>query len=507
MIKKVLIANRGEIALRIQKAADKLGLKSVITVSDADKETLFARNAQEIAYLDGHNAKDTYLSIDKILKAAKDHECNAVHPGYGFLSEQANFVEAVENAGLIFIGPSADSMRALGDKLAAKALAVQNRVPCLQAIPDNSSEERLLKSLKGQKFPLLIKAAAGGGGRGMRIVRTKEELMPSLELARSEALKFFSDGRVYLERFLEKPRHVEVQVIGDNFGNIFHLGTRDCSTQRRHQKLIEEAPAPNIKPKVREKIHAAAVALAKAVNYNSVGTAEFLLQGDEFFFLEMNTRIQVEHPVTEIITGLDLVALQIKVANNEKIPFTQKKVKFKGHAIEYRIYAENPQKDFQPELGVIGQITRPKHKSLREDFGLTTGDKLSPYYDAMLGKVIISGKKREETLKLSKKLLKDYTIESPSTTLDFHRWILQNKAFCKKPVDIGFVKNEYKPININIEILELPDSSCVAIPCKEDGTRAKEKYCRRAYTKEVAENAVRKEVLSKVSTAVLFNDK
>lgn len=504
-IKKVLIANRGEIALRVQQTCQKLGLECAITVSDADKGSTFSKLAKEIAPISGQAARDTYLSIDKLIEAAKRHKCDAVHPGYGFLSEQPAFAEAVVHAGMTFIGPTAASMRALGDKLSAKELAIKNKVPCLQAVPDNQSEETLLKNLKGLKFPLLIKAAAGGGGRGMRIVRTKEELMPSLELARSEAQKFFSDGRVYLERFLEKPRHVEVQILGDSHGNVVHFGTRDCSAQRRHQKLVEEAPAPNIPAKVREKIHAAACKLARAVSYNSVGTAEFLYQDQEFFFLEMNTRIQVEHPVTEIIVGLDLIEQQINVAEGNEIPFRQNQVKFKGHAIEYRIYAEDSKNNFMPAMGTIGEIKRPKASFLREDFGLSTGDRVTPFYDAMLGKIIIKADSRKQALDRSKKILKDYKIEGLPTTLDFHRWILNRKEFLKNPVDIGFIEREFIVHETKFETMDLPDGSFIAVPLSKEGVRAKEKFCRRASSKELAIQAVRDEVLLNSKLQKIFS--
>jgi len=531
-INKVLIANRGEIALRIQRTCQRLGIGCAITVSEPDRSATFARFAEEPANISGSAARDSYLSIPKMIEAALNHGCNAVHPGYGFLSEQPAFAEAVQKAGLIFIGPRPECMRQLGDKLLAREQALQNNVPHLVGIEDKGSEEELLSKAEKMGFPLLIKAAAGGGGRGMRVVRSPHELKEAIKTARSEAEKFFSDGRVYLERFIEKPRHVEVQVFGDSHGNIIHLGTRDCSAQRRHQKLIEEAPAPFLSDKLREKIHQAAIRLASSVKYNSAGTVEFLVEDQEFFFLEMNTRIQVEHPVTEAITGLDLIEMQIRVAEGQPLGISQSEVRFTGHAMEFRIYAENPAENFAPALGTIESVERPNLDYLREDFGLNTGDKVTPYYDAMLSKIIVHGSTREQVISRSRVALESYFVRGLPTTLEFHRWIIANKEFRNSAIDIGFIERKFIPqankflsseeaqdskhekptegmlsqqfffyeaslsgYQYDIEILHAPDGSFIAIPRDENGKRAKEEFCRRGWMRDGTLKALREEVL------------
>ena len=531
-INKVLIANRGEIALRIQRSCQRLGIGCAITISEADKNLAFARFAEEPAYITGLAAKDCYLSIPKIIEAAKKAGCDAIHPGYGFLSEQKSFAKAIEKEGLIFIGPRSECMEAMGDKLLARQQAFQNDVPCLPGLEISQVDEKVFEKLTQIGFPLLIKAAAGGGGRGMRVARNQTELKELLPVASSEAEKFFSDGRLYVERFLDRPRHVEVQVFGDNFGNVIHLGTRDCSMQRRHQKLIEEAPASGLSSTLEKNLLDAAVRLTKSVAYNNAGTLEFLVDGEEFYFLEMNTRIQVEHPVSESITNLDLIELQIRVAQGEALPVSQAEVTFSGHAIEFRVYAEDPLENFLPVLGTIEAIHRPNTEYLREDFAVSQGDKLSPYYDALLTKLIITANSREEALARSRNVVRSYKIDGMPTTLDFHRWVLDQKDFSKCPQDIAYVSREFLPniqelkatklqksnaksdlptgflkrdlllyqsltysLEYEIELLQLEDSSFVAIPKNSDGKRAKEEYCRRAWQKEEALQALRDEIL------------
>lgn len=442
-IKKVLIANRGEIALRIQRACHKLGIKSVSIASDADKSSMFARMAEELVLIGGLTAHDSYLDIDKVIKAAKDSGCDAVHPGYGFLSENAAFAERVLKEGLIFIGPVPESIRILGSKTLAREAVTKKGVPTTPGTGGGLSNQELVSAAEKIGFPVIIKAVSGGGGRGMRVVNSKEEMNEILPRARAEAKKNFASDDVYLEKYIINPRHVEVQVFGDSHGNVVHFGTRDCSTQRRHQKLIEEAPAPFLKDSIREAIHSAAVNAAKSVYYINAGTAEFLVSGDSFYFLEMNTRIQVEHPVSEEVYGTDLVALQLEVAMGGRVP-PQNQIQPKGHAIEFRIYAEDPENNFSPIIGKIDHIKRCNEPFLREDYGFESGDEVTPYYDAMLSKVIVKGSTRDEAIERSARILKSYKVEGLKTTIPFHRWILNHKDFKERGIDIGFIDREFK---------------------------------------------------------------
>lgn len=466
-ITKVFIANRGEIALRIQRACSKLNLASVTAVSDADLRSKAAREAQEVQRVGPAPAALSYLSVEAILNAAHRSGCDALHPGYGFLSENAEFAEAVIRSGLVWIGPSPDAIRAIGSKTAGRTQAHAQKVPVTPGTEGGLSDAQLIAATGALGFPLLIKAVGGGGGRGMRIVRSIDELADALPRARNEALKNFSNPDVYLERFLDRPRHIEVQVMGDSHGNVIHLGTRDCSTQRRHQKLIEEAPAPGLSTELREKIHRAAVRIARSVGYDNAGTLEFLLEGKQFYFLEMNTRIQVEHPVSEMITGIDLVELQLRVAQGEKLPLTQAKVRFRGHAIEFRINAEDPAQHFAPTRGTVRSWIRPEaDERIREDSGYDAGDEVSLHYDGMMSKVIVHGKNRRDALKLAAKHLETYEIEGLNTTLPFYRWLLRTNVFTEAPVDIGFVEREFSP-----EILQEFAASQVADQeHKGDGT-------------------------------------
>ncbi|RIL02551.1 MAG: hypothetical protein DCC75_13255, partial [Proteobacteria bacterium] len=397
-INKVLIANRGEIALRIKRACRKLGIRSAAIVSEADKNSLFAREAEELYVIGPAPARESYLAADKIIAAAKELGCDAIHPGYGFLSENAEFARKVIDNGLVFVGPSPESIEALGSKTKARAHVKRFGVPVTPGSEGGLSDQRLVELAAQIGFPVIVKAVAGGGGRGMRIVNSAGELTQILPRARAEALKNFASDDVYLEKFIEQPRHVEVQILGDAFGHVIHLGTRDCSTQRRHQKLVEEAPAPNLSSDLRERIHMAAVNAAKSVSYQNAGTAEFLVKGEEFYFLEMNTRIQVEHPATEMVTGVDLVELQLKVAQGERIPWSQDQITFDGHAIEFRIYAEDPANNFAPSPGRITRLKRNDAPYVREDIGFSEGDEISLHYDAMISKLIVKGENRSDAI-------------------------------------------------------------------------------------------------------------
>lgn len=444
-ITKVLIANRGEIALRIQRACDKLKIKYLSICSEADKESLFARKAQELAVIGPPAAKESYLAGDKIIEAAKKHGCDAVHPGYGFLSENADFAGSVEKAGLIFIGPSSASISALGSKSKARELARLADVPTTPGSAGGLADADLIKAANEIGYPVLLKAIAGGGGRGMRLAQSASELEVALPLARAEAKKNFGSENVYLEKFIIKPRHVEVQIFGDKQGNLIHLGTRDCSCQRRHQKLVEEAPAPALSPQLRESLHRCALAVAAQAGYYNAGTAEFLVVEDSFYFLEMNTRIQVEHPVTECVTGLDLVELQLKVAAGEPLGIAQSDVRFSGHAIEYRIYAEDPWKGFLPATGQITKLVRPSGEGIREDFGYEEGDKVPPYYDAMLSKLVVHASDRGACIAKSRDILRSYVLRGVPSSIDYHQWLLYNNSFRASPVDISWVEREFGP--------------------------------------------------------------
>lgn len=441
-INKLLIANRGEIALRIQRACKKLGIKTVSIASEADKNSMFARQAEELIIIGKPAPQDSYLNIEKIIKAAKESGADAVHPGYGFLSESYLFAERLAQEGITLVGPDVEAIRIMASKTEARASVSKYNVPFAPGSEGGLSDQQLLAKAKEIGCPVIIKASYGGGGRGMRIINDLSEMEQSLLRARAEALKNFGNADVYIEKYILHPRHVEVQVFGDKHGNIVHFGTRDCSTQRRHQKLIEEAPAPFIEEGLRERIHQAAILAAKSVNYVNAGTIEFLLSGSEFYFLEMNTRIQVEHPVSEEVTGWDLVELQLRIAMGEKLP-SQKEIKVRGHAIEFRIYAEDPRNNFVPAIGKITKLNRPKADYLREDYGFEEGDEVTPYYDAMISKLIVKGETRNQALERSKLALKQYEVGGLKTTIDFHRWLLMFSPFKDAPIDIGFIEREF----------------------------------------------------------------
>jgi acetyl-CoA carboxylase biotin carboxylase subunit len=428
----VLIANRGEIAVRIIRACRDLGLRSVAIHSDADAGAPHVRLADEAIAIGGNAAADSYLVIDKILAAARQSGAQAIHPGYGFLSENADFADACRDAGLQFIGPRGDVIRAMGSKVASRQLMKAAGVPI---VPGDTTPiatvEELMQRAGDIGFPLAVKAAAGGGGKGFRVAWKSEDAGAAFDGARSEGERFFGDGTVYVERYLPNPRHVEVQVVADEHGNVVHLGERDCSVQRRHQKLIEEAPAPAVDARLRDRIGAIAVEAARSIGYTSVGTIEGLLVDGEYYFLEMNTRLQVEHPVTELVTGIDLVQTQIQIAQGLPLAFDQSDVTFRGHAIECRINAEDASKGFLPRPGSISAYREPQGDGVRVDSGVEAGSTVTPFYDPLMAKLIVWDEDRERATRRMLAALADYQIDGLKTLLPFHRAFLATEEWAR----------------------------------------------------------------------------
>ncbi len=442
MFNKVLIANRGEIALRIIRACRELGIRTVAVYSKADADSLAVRFADEAVCIGPAQSASSYLLIDRILSVAAICDADAVHPGYGFLAENAYFAEACRKHGITFIGPTPEAMRALGDKAVARETMKKAGVP---TTPGSDgliiSEADALKTAHQLKYPVIIKAVAGGGGRGMRIAHNDASLIQGYHAARTEAENAFGNGALYMEKYLVNPRHIEIQILGDNYGNVIHLGERDCSVQRRNQKLIEESPSPVLTPKLRDKIGAAAVKAAKAAGYTNAGTIEFLYTEDgSFYFMEMNTRIQVEHPVTETVTGIDLIKAQIRIAAGERLSIRQKDVRFSGHAIECRINAEDPFNNFTPSPGKVELIIPPGGMNVRVDSHVYSGYQIPPYYDSMIAKLIVHGDTREEALAICRRALDEFTVEGIKTTIPFQKQILANKDFVAGKYDTGFIE-------------------------------------------------------------------
>jgi geranyl-CoA carboxylase alpha subunit len=438
---KILVANRGEIAVRIIRSARALGFRTVAVYSEADAGAPHVSLADESVPIGPPAVAASYLNVERLLKAAAITGADAVHPGYGFLSENADFAEACEKAGLIFIGPSADAIRLMGNKAEAKRRMIEAGVHCVPGYEGkDQSDAAFVKAAEKIGFPVMVKAAAGGGGRGMRLVEKKDQLAAALAAARSEAKNAFGSDELILEKAVARPRHVEFQVFGDAHGNIVHLGERDCSVQRRHQKVIEEAPCPVMTPELREKMGQAAITVARSIHYEGAGTVEFLLdpQG-KFYFLEMNTRLQVEHPVTECITGLDLVALQIHVARGEKLPLTQKDVEFGGHAIEARLYAEDPSNNFLPASGRVDVWRPPAGDGIRVDHGLNEGQDISPFYDPMIAKLIAWGATRDEARQRLIRALEDTVVFGPVTNREFLVKILAHERFASGEATTAFL--------------------------------------------------------------------
>ncbi len=441
MFHKILIANRGEIAIRVIRACKELGIKTVAVYSTADTESLHVKLADESVCIGPPPSIHSYLNINAIISAAELTDAEAIHPGYGFLSENARFAEVCEQCGITFIGPSAESMRVMGDKISARQAVIEHGVPILPGTKDNvKSVDEALKIAKEIGFPVIIKATAGGGGRGMKIVHSQATLANAFATARAEALAGFGNAEVYIEKYCIEPRHVEIQILADKHGNCIHLGERDCSIQRRHQKIIEEAPCPILTPETRKAMGDAAIKAAKAVNYSSVGTVEFLLdKSGEFFFMEMNTRIQVEHPVTEMITGVDLVREQIRSAAGLPLRYKQKDIKINGHAIECRINAEDPFK-FTPCPGKITAYHQPGGLGIRVDSFVYDQYNVLPHYDSMIGKLIVHADTREDAIRRMARALDEYIIEGIKTTIFFHKRIMTNKDFIEGNVDTSFLE-------------------------------------------------------------------
>jgi acetyl-CoA carboxylase biotin carboxylase subunit len=429
MLNKVLVANRGEIALRVMRACQELEIPAVAVYSDADEEALHVRHADEAVRIGPPPAGKSYLNVEALLEAAKETGAEGIHPGYGFLAENASFAAACRDAGLTFIGPSAEAIEKMGNKSAARRIATDAEVPVVPGSEESASDDGAVETAGEIGYPVMVKAAAGGGGRGIRVAENEEELRKAVRVARQEAEKAFGDGSLYLEKLLIGPRHVEVQVIGDHDGNVIHLYERECSMQRRRQKIIEEAPSPGISPEVREKMAGAAVRLAREVGYTSAGTVEFLVEGDEFYFIEMNTRIQVEHPVTETLTGVDLVKEQLRISSGEPLSLGQEDVPFEGHAIEFRINAEDPEKDFMPSPGEISFLDVPGGPGVRVDSAIYQGYKIPPFYDSLVAKLIVWALTREEAINRARRALREYRIEGLKTTIPLHVRLLEDDAF------------------------------------------------------------------------------
>lgn len=442
-IRKVLIANRGEIAVRVIKTLDRLGVESVAVYSDPDRGSPHVMMASEAYPLEGTSSAETYLDIDKIIDIARRAEVDAIHPGYGFLSENALFAERVEDAGMIFIGPPAAAIRAMGDKLEARAMAQAHGVPIvagtLHPVRDISHARQKAEEVG---YPVLLKAAAGGGGKGMRVVWERSSFDEQFDRARSEARNAFGNDAVYIEKYIERPRHIEIQIAADAHGHIVHLFERECSIQRRHQKVIEEAPANHLQPKVVLAMAQAAMAIARACGYRNAGTVEFLVDDHQrFYFLEMNTRLQVEHPVTEMITGIDLVELQLRIAEGKPLPFRQEEIQRNGHAIELRVYAEDPRQNFMPSTGVLSKYCEPTGPGIRVDSGVMAGMEIPVWYDPLLAKLIVWGQTRAQAIERMKRAISNYVIEGVATTLPFGAQVMLHPDFVDGNYATDFVEH------------------------------------------------------------------
>jgi pyruvate carboxylase subunit A len=444
-MKKILVANRGEIALRVMKTIQKMGIKTVAVYSTADRNSPHVRFADEAVLLGEAPSNQSYLLGDKIIEVARKLEVDGIHPGYGFLSENAEFAEKVEKNGMTWIGPGSKAIRIMGSKLAAKDAVKKYDIPMVPGIDEAISDSEKAKQIAREiGFPILIKASAGGGGKGMRIVEKEKDLEDQMKRAISEAESAFGDGSVFIEKYIGSPRHIEIQVLADTHSNFVHLFERECSIQRRHQKVVEEAPSVVLDEVLRQKMGEAAVRVARACDYVGAGTVEFLLdENKNFYFLEMNTRLQVEHPVTELITGKDLVEQQIRVARGEKLQFSQEDLRINGHAVELRVYAEDPIEDFMPSVGLLKKYRGPSGENIRLDDGFEEGMEVPIYYDPMLAKLITYGKTREEAIQMMIKAIDQYEVEGVSTTLAFGKFVFEHKAFRSGNFDTHFVKNYY----------------------------------------------------------------
>jgi len=452
-MQKILVANRGEIALRIMRTLRKMGIRSVAVYSEADRHSPHVRYADEAVCLGPAPSNQSYLRGDAIIDICKQLGVDGIHPGYGFLSENATFARKVTEAGITFIGPSPEAMEVMGSKLAAKECVKKYNIPMVPGIDEAITDVTLAKKIAAEVgYPVLIKASAGGGGKGMRIVEQESDLEEQMERAISEATSSFGDGSVFIEKYVSSPRHIEVQVLADNYGNCIHLFERECSIQRRHQKVVEESPSSVLTPAIRKQMGEAAVMVAKSCNYTSTGTVEFLMDDKlNFYFLEMNTRLQVEHPVTEMITGIDLVEEQVKIARGEQLSFTQDDLIINGHAIELRVYAEDPLNNFMPSIGTLTRYEPPSGEGIRVDDGYEQGMQIPIYYDPMIAKLATHGKNRIEAIQKMLAAIEAYGIEGVSTTMPFGRFVFQHEAFISGHFDTHFVKNYYTPAHIENE--------------------------------------------------------
>ncbi|HSJ69753.1 MAG TPA: acetyl-CoA carboxylase biotin carboxylase subunit [Anditalea sp.] len=462
-IKKILVANRGEISLRVMRTAREMGIKTVAVYSEADRNALHVRYADEAVCLGPPPSAQSYLLGDKIIDLCKEMAVDAIHPGYGFLSENAGFAKKVTEAGLIFIGPSPEAIEVMGSKLAAKQAVSKYDIPMVPGTEEAISDIPAAKKTAAEiGYPILIKASAGGGGKGMRIVENEEEFEEQMQRAISEAVSAFGDGAVFIEKYITSPRHIEIQVLGDQHGNVVHLFERECSVQRRHQKVIEEAPSAVITEEKRNEMGQAAIAVAKACNYYGAGTVEFIVDENlDFYFLEMNTRLQVEHPVTEMITGKDLVLEQILIAEGKPLSFTQDDLKIQGHAVEVRVYAEDPRNNFLPDIGKLITYQRPQGPGIRVDDGFEQGMDIPIYYDPMIAKLVTHAENRQNAINRMVRAIDDYRITGIETTLPFCRFVLLHDAFVSGDFDTKFVEKYFTPDKLN-EVFSDDDMNILA---------------------------------------------
>jgi propionyl-CoA carboxylase alpha chain len=465
-MKKLLVANRGEIAIRVMKTAHKMGIKTVAVFSTADRNAPHVKFANEAVCIGEAPSNQSYLCGNKIIDVAKTLNVDAIHPGYGFLSENANFAELCEKNSIIFVGPKSKAIKIMGSKLEAKEAVKAYNIPMVPGVDEAITDIKKAQEIANKiGFPILIKASAGGGGKGMRIVENKSDLESQMNRAISEATSAFGDGSVFIEKYITSPRHIEIQIMADSHGNVLHLFERECSIQRRHQKVVEEAPSCILTPQIRQKMGEAAIKVAKSCDYLGAGTVEFLLDADlNFYFLEMNTRLQVEHPVTELISGVDLVELQIRVARGEALSMQQEDLKINGHALELRVYAEDPLNNFLPSVGHLDVYKIPEGKGIRVDNGFEEGMDIPIYYDPMLSKLITYGKTREEAIQLMINAIENYIIKGVETTLPFGKYVCEHDAFRSGNFDTHFVKNYYSPEALKQETLnEAKIASLIAV--------------------------------------------
>jgi propionyl-CoA carboxylase alpha chain len=487
-IKKILVANRGEIALRVMRSARELGIKTVAIYSEADRNALHVRYADEAVCVGPPASSESYLRIDKIIETCKKLKVDAIHPGYGFLSENADFARQVEKEGIIFIGPSAESIEIMGDKLSAKAAVLKRDVPLVPGLDKAITDIKLAKEKADEiGYPILIKASAGGGGKGMRIVEDPADFESQMDRAVSEAKNAFGNGAVFLEKFVTSPRHIEIQVLGDQKGNVVHLFERECSIQRRHQKVIEEAPSSVLTPEIREQMGQAAIDVAKSCNYYGAGTVEFIVDNKlNFYFLEMNTRLQVEHPVTEQITGVDLVKEQIRIAEGKALSIKQEDLTIKGHAVEVRVYAEDPQNNFLPDIGNLKVYKRPQGTGVRVDDGFEQGMDIPIHYDPMIAKLITYADNREEAINRMIRAIDEYEIVGIQTTLSFCKYVLKHEAFTSGDFDTKFIEKYFQPSDLDEKVSDVETEIAAALAVKLWSERQKKQTAQEENGKQVS---------------------